>query len=299
MSTFRTELRQSRFRSNLLAFGLVALWGAIAFRLVTVQGFGAVESRRAARRQHAFVETLTARPGDIFDRAGRLLATSARTDSLAIDPQAVEEPARVADALAAALNLDSGKLLARLIASQESRFLWVKRRMSPEETAAVRSLRLPPDLWHLRTEFQRIYPQGTVAEHILGNRDIDNRGRGGVEEGLEHFLLGQDGERTLLRDARGYVIGVDSGKTIEPRHGQSVTLTIDSLLQKAVEDRLTKLMAECQPVGVCAVVLDPRTGMCWRWPPGRRFRGQSRLRSGSRRKNPLLSPKRLLPWPTT
>jgi cell division protein FtsI/penicillin-binding protein 2 len=39
-----------------------------------------------------------------------------------------------------------------------------------------------------------------------------------------------------------------------------VRLTIDSLLQMQVERRLGELMTECQPLGACAIVLDPKTG---------------------------------------
>ncbi|HVJ67523.1 MAG TPA: penicillin-binding transpeptidase domain-containing protein, partial [Caulifigura sp.] len=260
MSRHRRESRLLRLRSEVLACWLITAWAVIAFRLISVQGFGNVASQRAARRQHAFVEVLPARPGDIFDRAGRLLATSARTESLAIDPSAVEEPSRVAALLAGALGLDTEALTARIVDSHEKRFLWVKRRLNSDEADAVRSLKLPPDVWHFRTEFMRLYPQGSLAAHVLGDRDIDNHGRGGVEEGLERLMVGHDGERTLLRDARGMVIDVDSTKTIEPEHGRNVRLTIDSLLQMEVERRLSELMKEVQPLGACAVVLDPKTG---------------------------------------
>ncbi|OAI52608.1 hypothetical protein AYO47_06025 [Planctomyces sp. SCGC AG-212-M04] len=260
MSALLQQARSTRLRSDLLSCTLIALWAVIAFRLISVQGFGNVASERAARRQHAFVEVLPARPGDIFDRAGRLLATSARTESLAIDPAAIEEPAKVAQILGDALALDAAVLLDRIVAAHDKRFLWVKRRLTPDESDAIRGLHLPPDAWHFRTEFERINPQGALAAHILGTRDIDNHGRGGVEEGLERLLVGKNGERTLLRDARGYVIDVDASKTIEPQHGHNVRLTIDSLLQMDVEKRLSELMTECQPLGACAVVLDPKTG---------------------------------------
>ena len=130
MSALRQQARSTRLRSDLLSCSLIALWAVIAFRLISVQGFGNVASERAARRQHAFVEVLPARPGDIFDRAGRLLATSARTESLAIDPSAIEEPAKVAQLLADALGLDATALLDRIVAAHDKRFLWVKRRLT-------------------------------------------------------------------------------------------------------------------------------------------------------------------------
>jgi cell division protein FtsI (penicillin-binding protein 3) len=250
----------SRFRSNVIACGLIAVWAVIVLRLISVQGFSSVVSERAARRQRTFVETLPARPGDVFDREGRLLATSIRVDSLAIDPGEIDEPWPFARQLADALEIDAESLVERIVAASDKRFLWVKRRLSADEAGAVQALGLPREMWHFRGEFQRIYPQPGVAAHVVGTRDIDNHGRGGVEQGLEHVLVGTDGKRTLLRDARGYVIDVDASAAIEPKHGMDVRLTIDALLQADVERRLDQLMQECAPLAACAVVLDPRTG---------------------------------------
>jgi cell division protein FtsI/penicillin-binding protein 2 len=247
-------------RSGIVAFGLIAVWTVIVLRLISVQAFSNVASERMARRQRTFVETLPARPGDIRDREGRLLATSIRRESLAIDPSTIEAPWDVSEQLAAAVGIDPRPLATRIVAAADKRFLWVKRRLTDDEADAVAALGLPPEVWHFRGEFERIYPQGAVASHVLGTRDVDNRGRGGVEEGLEPILLGTDGRRTLIRDARGFVIDVDALSTIEPQHGCDVTLTVDSILQAAVEKQLDGLMEECRPLAACAIVLDPRTG---------------------------------------
>jgi cell division protein FtsI/penicillin-binding protein 2 len=219
----------SRFRSNVIACGLIAVWAVIVLRLISVQGFSRVVSERLARRQRTFVETLAARPGDIFDREGRLLATSIRVNSLAIDPSEIDEPWRVADQLAGALGLDAEALVQRIVAASDKRFLWVKRRLTEDEAAAVQALELPREVWHFRGEFQRVYPQPGVAAHVIGTRDIDGNGRGGIEQGLEQVLIGTDGKRTLIRDARGYVVDVDASAAVEPQHGMNVRLTIDSL----------------------------------------------------------------------
>jgi len=247
-------------RSSVVAFGLITVWTVIVLRLISVQAFSNVASERMARRQRTFVETLPARPGDIRDRAGRLLATSIRRESLAIDPSAIEAPWEIAEQLAAAVGIDPRPLAERIVAAADKRFLWVKRRLTDGEAEAITALGLPPDVWHFRGEFERVYPQGAVASHVLGTRDVDNHGRGGVEQGLESTLLGTDGRRTLIRDARGFVIDVDALSTVEPQHGCDLTLTLDSLLQAAVERQLDGLMEECRPLAACAIVLDPRTG---------------------------------------
>lgn len=250
----------ARVRTNLVAFALVAVWAVIMLRLIAVQGFSRLVAERAAKRQRTFVEVLPGRPGDLRDREGRLLATSLPVQSLAIDPSAVDEPWPVAQRLADAVGVDAERLVERIIAAEGKRFLWVKRRLREEETAAVLAAGLSPEIWHFRTEFERVSPLGPVAAHVLGRRDIDNQGRGGVEQGLESLLRGRDGHRTLIRDARGYVIDVDSDRTVEPVHGRNLQLTIDAVLQQAVEARLDRLVVESHPLAACAIVLDPRTG---------------------------------------
>ncbi|MBX3442814.1 MAG: penicillin-binding protein 2 [Planctomyces sp.] len=250
----------TRLRTNVVACLLIAVWAVIALRLIAVQGFSRVLSERSARRQRTFVETLPARPGDIRDRARRLLATSIRTHSLALDPSEIDEPRRVAESLAGVLGLDADALAERIVAAHGKRFLWVRRQLTPDEAESVAALQLPPAAWHFRVEHRRVYPQGTVASHVLGRRDIDGVGRGGAEEAFERWLVGRDGRRTLVRDARGFVIDVDGSQTVEPVHGRDVRLTIDSVLQADVERRMDELMDDCRPLAACAVVLDPRTG---------------------------------------
>jgi cell division protein FtsI/penicillin-binding protein 2 len=213
-----------------------------------------------AAQQQSFDEIIPARPGDILDRNGRLLATTTQTQSLYVDPGRIENDWDVALMLGQALVVDPDRLYERLWRSQDKQFLWVKRRLSDSELELVRGLNLPRSAWGFRPEFQRHYPQGRLAAHVLGLRDIDGVGRGGVEQGLNDLLRGRDGKRSLVRDARGFVLEVADAATVPPQAGQSVRLTIDSVIQFHAERRLDALMDECRPVSACAIVLDPQTG---------------------------------------
>jgi cell division protein FtsI/penicillin-binding protein 2 len=114
-------------------------------------------------------------------------------------------------------------------------------------------------VWGFREEYLRRYPQGGLAAHVVGLRDIDNRGRGGIEQSCDHLLRGEDGSRVLLRDARGRVVQIRDAASQAPRHGQSVTLTLDTVWQLLVEEELSQLVAAWQPRGACAIAMDPTT----------------------------------------
>jgi cell division protein FtsI (penicillin-binding protein 3) len=234
-------------------------WLAITLRLLQIQVWQQPHFTQQALRQQTTEEIVPARPGDIFDRHGRLLATTVKRHSLYLNPATVDDAPLVAMQLAGALQLDADDLERRLQQNADSRYFWVKRRLSEEEVAAVQKLDLAGVDWGFQPEFQRLYPQGRLAAHVIGLRDIDGHGQGGVEQWFDATLRGTDGRRTLVRDAHGYIIEVQR-EAVVPKMGESIALTIDSAIQLYVEEALDVLVEEFHPTHACAIVLDPHTG---------------------------------------
>jgi cell division protein FtsI (penicillin-binding protein 3) len=233
---------------------------ALTARLVQLQVFESSRLAERANRQRSYVDALPAPPGDLLDRDGRVLATTVKTHSLFVVPQDVSELWPFSLSLAAALKLDADRIYERLAEQREKKFLWIKRRLAPVEEEAVRKLNLTAGTWGFRDEYLRRYPQGTLAAHVLGLRDIDGKGRGGLEESLETVLHGRDGRRTLIRDARGRVIDLADDEDIPPRRGADVRTTLDAVVQMYAERELDRLVDEWKPQGACAIVQDPVTG---------------------------------------
>jgi cell division protein FtsI/penicillin-binding protein 2 len=239
---------------------LLALGGiAVALRLVQLQ---VVEHERLAARgtrQKSYVETLPAVPGDLLDREGRVLATSVAARSLYVVPENITDPWPCAQRLARALHLDPDRVCERLQQS-DKKFAWIKRHVTPDDEKAVRALGLPARVWGFREESVRRHPQGALAAHVLGLRDVDGNCRGGLEQSLERVLRGKPGQRTLYRDARGRVIDVPDETDVEPQPGQSVVTTIDSVIQLYAERALDRVIEEWKPRGACALVQFPSSG---------------------------------------
>ncbi len=195
-----------------------------------------------------------------MDRYGRLLATTVLAKSLYINPKAIENPWEFARKLGPAAEVDADLLFARISKHRGKQFLWVKRRISDAAADRVRALKLPQDVFGFRDEYLRQYPQGKLAVHVLGFRDIDGKGQGGIEQSFDRVLSGTEGTRVLVRDSRGRVIDVQESIAEAPRHGRTVVLTLDAVIQLYAERELDRIIAEWQPLHAGAIVLDPTSG---------------------------------------
>ncbi len=112
-------------------------------------------------------------------------------------------------------------------------------------------------------EFQRVYPQGSLASHVLGFGDIDGRGMEGIEKTCEPLLKGNAVDRMVLRDARSRALSLmapDERST----SGMTVELTVDSVVQAIVEEELKRAVDDYRKtdpaVRAHAVVMDPFSG---------------------------------------
>lgn len=91
-------------------------------------------------------------------------------------------------------------------------------------------------------------------------RRNDLVGRAGLESKYDEYLRGQPGVRTLLVDKSSNVVGVESEQ--EPVAGNHLVTTIDSHLQKVVEDQLNAAIARARDT------VDKTTGRRYRADSG-------------------------------
>ncbi|MCR9201302.1 MAG: penicillin-binding protein 2 [Planctomycetaceae bacterium] len=247
-------------RSRLVSAVVMLGWMLMIARLIHLQGSQHQLLNTKVARQSTFSETVPARPGEILDRNGHVLAMTVTRDSLYAVPSEIEDPRAFVWAISDALDVNVDLLFRRITDSPDKHFIWVKRRLEEEEVDRVRSLQLPKRAWGFRREYLRQYPQGQYAAHVLGMRDIDNIGHGGLEQSLDQDIRGRDGRRTMSRDARGLVVEVAMERSIAPRHGRTVITTLDVLTQIRVERELSELMQRWNPLGACVVVMEPHSG---------------------------------------
>lgn len=248
------------WRSKLMTALMLAGWLIIIGRLIHLQGTQRESLNTRVARQSSFTETIPARPGEILDRNGHVLAMTVTRESLYVVPREIEDPTDFVWQLTRVLDINADDLHERLVKYADKQFVWVQRRLTEEKVEQIRQLNLPSRAWGFRREYLRQYPQGHFAAHVLGMRDIDNIGHGGLEESLDELIRGVDGNRMMTRDARGVVVEVELDRSKMPQHGSTVISTLDILIQLHTERLLNDLVERWKPLGACAIVMEPQTG---------------------------------------
>jgi cell division protein FtsI (penicillin-binding protein 3) len=214
-----------------LMFGMLVYAGVvalIALRLMWLAAFGDHAGRKEG------LTALVPERGDILDREGEPLARTIDAWTIAVHPTRV-----IGDKLALA------RTLARLMPEQsedqyfamlrsDKPFFYLRRRAPPGLVEAVNAIGEPG--LAIEREPDRLYPQTSLAAHVVGFTDIDGKGAAGAERAFDSYLS-------------------------DPRtRGKPLVLSISSRVQQALEAELSEARMHFSAIGAAGVVMDVHTG---------------------------------------
>jgi cell division protein FtsI (penicillin-binding protein 3) len=218
--------------------------------LAFVLGFGAVGGKMAILAsstpqepaEYTAGSKITNQRADIVDRNGNVLATNMSTKALYAQPHLMVDPQKAADDLHLIFPDLDHKRLVRDFTGGKRKFIWVKKRLSPEQRQRVHDLGEPGLLFGNRE--MRLYPNGKLAAHILGGTRFGEEGVRAAEVigvgGVEKFF------DTDLRDPA--------------RNGTPLQLSIDLSAQAATRQVLEDGMRYMNAKGASAILMDVHTG---------------------------------------
>ena len=255
----RRAVTAGSWRLHLIVLGLAICGLALVARLVALQleatADGAIFLKEQGDARVLRVERLPSGRGVILDRNGELMAFSTPMKSLWADPARVDRSGEAIAALAHDLDMSAGHLLEKLDAG--NRFVYLKRRLAPVEADQV----LAADHAGVaaQIEYQRFYPAGEVASHLVGFTDIDDRGQEGIELAYESLLAGEWGAKQVMKDRRGNIIK-DIRLLSAANAGRDLHLSIDLRLQYAAYRELKTAVSEYRARSGSMVLLDAKTG---------------------------------------
>jgi cell division protein FtsI (penicillin-binding protein 3) len=235
------------------------IWGVLILcRLVQLQIVRHEELRKSALQQQDREIEIQAPRGVIFDRNGHRLAMSLPVDSVCINPLKVPDMMVAADLLSRELQVSHDELVGKMATAIDRGrgFMWVKRKLSPEESERIRHFNL--DWLEFRPESRRFYPNGSLAANLLGGVDHDERGNGGIELSLEDELEGRPGVIRTSSDVKKNVFA--SQVFSDPQPGKDITLTIDERIQFVAEETLREAVIANHCKTGTLVAMDPNTG---------------------------------------
>jgi cell division protein FtsI (penicillin-binding protein 3) len=232
----RDRLRQ-RAEGRLVLMGLVFLmaFGSVGVRMAALATTEAEEPSVIATQ--AAIHTTRA---DITDRHGRVLATNFATNALYAHPHEIVDARAAADGLAEIFpEMDAEALYARF--TSERRFLWLRRYLSPEQEQMVHDLGEPGLLFGPRE--MRLYPNGSIASHILGGAGFGQEAVNAAE------VIGVAGIEAMFDD-----------ELRDPAREAPLALSLDLTVQATLEEVLAGGMMLMNARGAAAVLMDAHTG---------------------------------------
>ncbi|ABF64749.1 Peptidoglycan glycosyltransferase [Ruegeria sp. TM1040] len=178
---------------------------------------------------------------DIVDREGRILATNFETFSLYAQPPQMVEPLVAAEKLVSIFpDLDHERLVKDFTGSRK--FLWIKKKISPEQMQAVHDIGDPGLMFGPRE--MRLYPNGKLAAHVLGGASFGKEGVNAAE------VIGVAGVEKQFDD---YLRDPANG-------GKPLELSLDLSVQHATEEVLYGGMKLMNAKGATSILMDVHTG---------------------------------------
>ncbi len=240
-------------RSTGICLVITAVFILLAIRILIYQTFYHNDYEKKILDQMTQESNLSADRGEIYDRNGILLATNITTYRLLIDPSVIERESKsdgeeyakiIAQGLSeiSELDLDEDFIL-KQSEFKQYRDRTLKRHLTEELADKVRSFLKDAKIDNkgfvfLQATSKRYYPYGTLAAHVLGFTNNEGDGIYGLEAEYNEYLKGEDGKYITAKDSHGNEIPYNYESFVSAVDGDSITVTIDVVIQAELEEQL-------------------------------------------------------------
>jgi len=241
-------------------FLLVAFFLVLALRLFDLQVIKKHLYSKKAQQSTTYILTQKAPRGIIYDREKRVLASSKQSATMIILPsillnlpgKKVEEVTKI---LSCILKLPKNKIKKKLqeLDKEDSRPHIFRKNLSLRQVASIYENHYSLPGVRIKKQVARYYVNGSLLSHVLGYTGKispvelksmpgyglhDTVGKYGIEKTLDQELRGKNSYYRLQVDRYGQPVRKVNFEQIDerkPTPGKSLTLTIDSDLQKLAE----------------------------------------------------------------
>ena len=257
-------LRRMRRQLLIEIIFLSLLFAVLIAKLVQINmGKGSQYEKQVLSQKNYESITVPYRRGDILDCNGTVLATSNKIYSLVIEPKNILKKESFRTATTAALNqfFDISKEdMDKYLEDENSLYKVVKKRLTYDQVKAFNEFCDSDDgdgvtgVW-FEEGYDRVYPYGDLACHVLGFVVSGNEGIGGLEGSYNEELNGTDGRTyAFLNDSYNL-----ERSTERPTNGYTLVTTIDTEVQKIVQQNCEELQKKMNPKNISVLVMRPKS----------------------------------------
>lgn len=248
----------------LIIFSAYISWKLFDVSVMQSEFFSAI-----ANNQHQESFTINANRGSIYDRNGKVLATSATVWNIIISPGDINdnEPENkefICRKLSEILDVDYDKLKTACD-NTTNRYYTVKKGVDKNTVDEINNLIDKNDLktYSIRAieDSERTYPNAQLASNVIGFTNSENTGVYGIEAFYDDYLQGVNGRIVSVKDAGGDVMPYEYETRYDAEDGNSLMLTIDEKLQYYLEKNLETTISQhdVQSRGT-GIIMNAKTG---------------------------------------
>lgn len=262
----------SPVRLYLLASVVGLAFCVLLGRLVHLHVFEHERLVRIVEHNRENIRTLHARRGNIVDARGNLLASTREVYEVGVDPKVFdleksqEKLGELARMLGASEQILVEKCLRRTRTvkgpdgPEQRDVRWVELADAVDQELYKRIVELDIRGIYGNRKFERYYPGGKLAAHLLGFINKEETAVMGVERYMDFYLNGQDGWREYEHDGRQRELAQFRKREVPPADGMHVELTLDLVVQHIVEEEIDRIAREYTPESATIIVSEPATG---------------------------------------
>ncbi|HBB31521.1 MAG TPA: penicillin-binding protein 2 [Cyanobacteria bacterium UBA8803] len=240
-----------------MLFVSLFLLGGMGSRLAYLQLLQGKRNRELADNNRIRLVPKQPVRGNIFDRKGKVLASSRLSHSVFLWPLTLKkaEWPQTRQRLSKLLNIPEDVIQKRVerAGANSNSLLRIERGLTPAQITALQEYIHELDGVEVDIEAVRGYPNGQVGAHVLGytgelnDEELEKRrsdgyrlgdivGKMGVEEAYEKTLRGEWGGQQVEVDGAGRVLKILGEK--DAKSGKDLQITLDLPTQKAAEAAL-------------------------------------------------------------
>ena len=239
---------------------MAAAFSIIIGRLFYWQVIKAEELSALAFSQYSGVIKLLPKRGEIKTSDGFPIASN-RVSYLAFaNPREIKDKKKIVDILSLHLKTDIASISAKL--SVDSFWVPIKWGIDPKTKGIIDNLRLRGI--GFEQQFNRFYPEASLAAHLLGfvGKDLlgEDKGYFGLEGYYDRMLRGKEDYVVEIKDALGRPILSRMTKTSLRIDGSNLRLSIDRSVQFLVEQKLKEGIEKYGASSGMVGIINPKNG---------------------------------------
>lgn len=260
---------KKRLRNRaIMAFLITCVFGfgLAAYGLINTGIIHGAENKQKAEAEQLLDETVDAHRGTIYDANMNVLAQSADSYKVYVNPSKISDEttaAQVAKDLCSILDLEYDEVYAKCTRFQKQ-YVVIDTKVDYDTEQKLEKLREDNTSYKQYIGFEddvtRYYPYDDFASTVLGFTGSSDNGLSGLEYYYNDSLTGISGRTISSKNAKQEQIASSYETYYAVKEGTSLKLTIDEAIQYYLDSALSDAVTELDATYGYGIVMDVKTG---------------------------------------